>query len=77
MTTEIPILDARGLRQFGLTTGAIVAILYRCGNSAFTGTAVASLALDYFRGIEYLGPTRTGKPESYVSGMDAHRPCSQ
>lgn len=28
MTDEIPELDASGLRQFGLTTGAIVAVLF-------------------------------------------------
>ncbi len=28
MTNEIPVLDRRGLRQFGLTTGAIVAGLF-------------------------------------------------
>ena len=28
MTNEIPELDASGLRQFGLTTGAIVAVLF-------------------------------------------------
>lgn len=28
MNVEIPVLDRRGLRQFGLTTGAIVAVLF-------------------------------------------------
>lgn len=28
MTAEIPVLDKGGLRQFGLTTGAIVAVLF-------------------------------------------------
>lgn len=28
MTNEIPVLDRNGLRKFGLTTGAIVAILF-------------------------------------------------
>ena len=74
---SIPELDRKGLRDFGLVTGGIVAVLVRPVVPVAARAAVAALAVGRVRRARRLGLGRAARVAARLSRLDALRAAAE